>query len=52
MNSTKAAQIIMKALWPGPATPTEAVVRPSGIVALPSLSLATLSGAVGSVLPT
>jgi len=51
MKSTKAAQIIMKPLWPGAATPTAGVVSPAGMVALPSLSFGPVfSAAVGSLL--
>src|SRR5438045_1846013 len=51
MKSTSAALVIIHALWPGPATPTDGVVSPAGIVGLPSLSFGpTLSEAVGSPL--
>src|SRR3954467_1643808 len=51
MNSTSAALVIIHALWPGAATPTDGVVRPSGMVGLPSLSLGpTFSDALGSPL--
>src|SRR3954471_23884041 len=52
MKSTSAAEVIIHALWPGPATPTAGVVNPAGMVALPSLSLGPVFNAAdGSPLP-
>ncbi len=52
MKSTSAALAIIQALWPGPelAAVGELASRPSGMVGLPSLSLAVLSGTLGSLL--